>query len=100
MYKDFIHFFVLSCQKATYLLEKRNHTRLTVLEKWQLKLHLSICGYCAGYDKEARLIDEAIRKVAEEGKEKGNRKFSHLEVEEFKQRTVKKVKHRSKEIGK
>lgn len=66
MFKDFIHFFVLSCHQATSLIEKRMHTKLTCVERCQLKLHLHICDYCAFYEKEALFIDKAMRKLKEE----------------------------------
>lgn len=94
MYKDFIHFFVLSCQKATYLLEKRTHGKLNLIERIQLKLHLSICGHCARYEKEAKLIDKAIREVIKEQNEKELHLFTEAELKQAKERMVKQVKKR------
>ncbi|MGL5957359.1 MAG: hypothetical protein ACRCZZ_01960 [Phocaeicola sp.] len=98
MYKDFIHFFVLSCKKATYLLEKKNHTHLNLWELLQLKLHLSICSYCAGYEKESQLIDEAIRRVAKAQAENENSHFSKAEIEEIKKRIAKEVKEQNQKL--
>ena len=94
MYKDFIHFFVLSCQKATYLLEKRSHGKLNFIERTQLKMHLSICGHCARYEREAKLIDQVIRKVIKEQNEKELNLFTETELKQAKDRMVKQVKKR------
>ncbi len=61
MYKDFIHIFVLSCTKATYLLEKKFHARLSFIEKLQLKLHFKLCSYCSCYEKKAELLDRLAK---------------------------------------
>ena len=41
--KGIIHLFVLSCEKATFLVEKQLYTSLLPLERLQLRIHLSIC---------------------------------------------------------
>lgn len=64
--KEFIHFFVLSCNQATLLIEKKMHARLTYVEHFQLKLHLHICMYCRFYEKEAMFIDKAIHKLKDQ----------------------------------
>lgn len=60
MYKNFIHFFVLSCEKATFLIEKQLHTRLLPLEKLQLRLHLSLCQYCTAYKHKALFLHKLM----------------------------------------
>ncbi|MGL6178705.1 MAG: hypothetical protein ACRC13_05735 [Tannerellaceae bacterium] len=64
MYKDFIHLFILSCNKASFLIEKRFHMRLSCVEKLQLNLHLWICGSCNQYHTDAAIIDKTIRDIA------------------------------------
>ena len=91
MYKDFIHIFVLSCHKATYLLEKHRHIKLSFKELLQLKIHLSLCGYCAGYAKEADFIDSAIRKIAEQNNYASGKGFSDEELQRIRERILSEI---------
>ncbi len=50
----------LSCRKATELVEKQWHFRLTPLESAQLKFHKSMCEACARYEKQSLLIEQGI----------------------------------------
>lgn len=70
MYKRIIHFFVLSCKKATFLIEKQFHTSLSPLEKLQLQIHLSLCNYCTAYKYKAIFLDKlmADKRTMDEGK--------------------------------
>lgn len=60
MYKRIIHLFVLSCEKATFLIEKQLHTTLSPLEKLQLRTHLSLCKYCTTYKVKAIFLDKLL----------------------------------------
>lgn len=59
--KALIHFFVLSCLKATLLIEKRNVLPLSFIQRIQLKLHLRICDKCTTYEKQSVLIDTLLK---------------------------------------
>lgn len=54
---------VLSCKKATELIEKRSMTKLNILDRIQLKIHLSMCKACNQYSKQSEFIDLAINKA-------------------------------------
>lgn len=54
---------VLSCKKATELIEKRSMTKLNILDRIQLKMHLSMCKACNQYSKQSEFIDLAINKA-------------------------------------
>ena len=56
------HFFVLSCLKATMLIEKSNVLPLSFTQKVQLKLHTTICDKCNTYQKQSQLIDSILKK--------------------------------------
>ena len=60
--KLIVHFFVLSCLKATLLIEKRNVLPLSLLQRIQLKLHLRICDNCTKYEKQSEVIDTILKK--------------------------------------
>lgn len=89
MYKDFIHIFVLSCAKATYLIEKRLHRKLNPIERLQLRMHLSLCRYCSDYNKKAELLDKLTR-ISVSDNEKST-VFTADEVEMFKKRVCEKI---------
>jgi len=52
---------MLSCLKASELIEKRNYSPLTIADKIQLSVHLSMCTACKTYEKQSILIDKAIK---------------------------------------
>jgi anti-sigma factor ChrR (cupin superfamily) len=53
---------MLSCRKATGLVEKRRHCRLESMESIQLKVHLSMCRNCSNYAKQTSLIDRLLNR--------------------------------------
>ncbi len=55
-----MHFFFLSCLKATELIEKRFHFKLSLTEKIQLELHKMMCDACRRYEKQSEIIEEQI----------------------------------------
>lgn len=84
MYKRFIHLFVLSCEKATFLIEKQFHTSLLPLEKLQLRVHLSLCKYCTAYKSKAIFLDKLL---TDEITLKQNKdQFSEQEVDHLKEK--------------
>lgn len=84
MYKKFIHIFVLSCKKATFLTEKKLHTSLSPIEEWQLKTHLSLCPYCTAYTHKAIFLDKLM--LDDRISEQINNHFSEKEVDDLKER--------------
>ena len=51
----------LSCLKATELIEKKLHFRLTLTEKCQLKMHKMMCGACRRYEKQNLFIENSLK---------------------------------------
>lgn len=51
-------FLYLSCKKATFLISKKEEGKLGMLERVQLKLHLSICGFCTRFEKQTRFFSK------------------------------------------
>ena len=60
MKKRIIHFFVLSCRKATGLIEKSIYFKLSALERLQLRWHLTLCDACTIYKKQSGLLHELL----------------------------------------
>lgn len=50
----------LSCLKASELIEKKIHFKLSFREKMQLKIHKSMCNACRIYEKQSTLIEKGI----------------------------------------
>ncbi len=57
---------MLSCLRATELVEKKLQVRLNFKEKVQLKLHVKVCKACSDYEKQSILIDKALRSNRDE----------------------------------
>lgn len=60
--KKLMHYLMLSCKKATELIEKKTVVRLSFKEKVQLRMHKSMCDACTAYEKQSRKINELLHK--------------------------------------
>lgn len=60
---------MLSCKKATELIEKRLVTRLSVIEKIQLKMHTAVCSQCSAYENQSDIIEKCIADIHQPTKE-------------------------------
>lgn len=52
---------MLSCHKATLLIEKSHARPLSFVERVKLKMHLAMCDKCAGYQKQSLIIENALK---------------------------------------
>ncbi len=55
-----MHILFLSCLKATELIEKKFHVKLSFKERLQLKLHKMMCDACTMYEKQSALIEKGM----------------------------------------
>ena len=55
---------MLSCRKATELMERKLYSDLGQTEKFQLFLHTRMCDACQLYEKQSRFMDSVLRKQA------------------------------------
>ena len=53
---------MLSCVKATELIEMKEHIPLSLLKTMQLHMHTAMCSGCRNYLKQSRLINELLQK--------------------------------------
>lgn len=60
----------ISCCKASELVEKKNISSLSLVEKLQLKVHEIICKGCLAYEKQSRILEEGAKKVFNEYRKK------------------------------
>jgi hypothetical protein len=58
--KKLMQLLLLSCKRATELIEKKLLTKLSFREKVQLTMHKSMCDACTAYEKQSKLIDELL----------------------------------------
>lgn len=62
--KKITHLIMLSCRKATELIEKQFVAKLSLKERVQLNLHKSICDACTAYENQSRLLNDLLQKQA------------------------------------
>jgi len=82
--KKIMHIFFLSCLKATELIEKKFHFKLSVKETVQLKIHKMMCEACTQYEKHSTLIEKGISNL-------GKSKVQTIDVEALKSKISKKI---------
>ena len=58
--KKLSHILFLSCLKATELIEKKFHFKLSFTEKLQLQVHKSMCNACRLYEEHSEIIEQGI----------------------------------------
>ena len=51
---------LMSCRRATKLLEKKELVPLRPIENLELRLHLFACKYCSEYQKQHRVINDLM----------------------------------------
>ncbi|WP_018344487.1 hypothetical protein [Cytophaga aurantiaca] len=54
--------FVVSCEKSSFLIEKKLAGALSMKEHSQLFIHKLICDVCRKYEKQSILLDNLLRK--------------------------------------
>lgn len=62
MIKKLMNILMLSCRKATELIEKRIYFKLSKKEELQLKLHTSMCKACSSYEKQSHELNKILAK--------------------------------------
>ena len=80
---------MLSCKKASGLIEKKKDFGLSPVERFQLFLHTSMCDACKSWQKQSTDMDAALNNHFHSGKS-GNSTESLSE--ETKQKIIKKLK--------
>ncbi|MBW6490812.1 MAG: hypothetical protein K0B15_06400 [Lentimicrobium sp.] len=58
--KKLLNILFLSCFKATELIEKKLHFKLSAHEKIQLKVHKMMCDACSRYEKQSIFLEKGI----------------------------------------
>ena len=60
-----------TCKRATFLIEKRQNTRLSVREWLTMQAHLAICPLCPLYKKLSELLQRMIKKLYQQRRQTG-----------------------------
>lgn len=50
-----------NCKEATFLIEKKQLTGLTVREKIRLKIHLAGCAMCRTFQQQSMIINRTVK---------------------------------------
>lgn len=58
--KNITSILLISCRKATELVEKRDIAGLSIGEKMRLHVHTSMCNACTHYQKQSKIIDQLL----------------------------------------
>jgi hypothetical protein len=53
---------LVSCKNASRLISQRRERELTATERWKLKWHLAVCAMCLAFEKQLRILAEAMRR--------------------------------------
>ena len=59
---NIINVMMLSCVKATELMEMKEHVPLGLLKTMQLHMHTAMCSGCRNYLKQTKLINQLLKK--------------------------------------
>jgi predicted anti-sigma-YlaC factor YlaD len=54
---------MLSCVKATELMELKEVVPLSIKKKIQLRMHVAMCSGCRNYMKQTKLINQLLNKI-------------------------------------
>ena len=52
-----------NCNKATYLIEKRQLSKITLREAVELRIHFLGCYFCRLYDKQSKVINSMVKEL-------------------------------------
>jgi hypothetical protein len=77
------------CRHATYLIEKRQETSLTLKERLQLAIHLWGCSVCRLFQRQSRAISHSLKTLFQ-----GAAKQSHTLDESVKKEMQEKINER------
>lgn len=60
--KKLMQYLMLSCYKATALMEKKNNGNTSFINNIQILMHTSVCNACKEYEKQSRVIENTLKK--------------------------------------
>jgi hypothetical protein len=60
--KKLMNRLMLSCRKASELIDKKSLIKLSWKENLQLNMHTAMCDGCKAYEKQSHLLDNILHK--------------------------------------
>jgi len=86
--KKLMNILMLSCKKATELIEKKMYFKLTKVESVQLFMHKSMCDACTAYESLSKILDKVLKEEINPSKILQHKHPSS----DFKQNIISKIK--------
>jgi len=63
MFEKLMNALMLSCVKATELMEQKEYIPLSFQQRIQLQMHVAMCSGCKNYKKQTVLINKLLNKA-------------------------------------
>ena len=60
---SYLNKIIYNCKQATFLIEKKQLSRLSFREEIELRIHLAGCGMCVLYNKQSRVINNMVQQL-------------------------------------
>ncbi len=73
----------MSCEKTSYLIEKRELSKLSLGEKFSMRFHLLWCRLCQKYSSDSKILGMILKALH---KHEGHSHLSASEKEEMKKK--------------
>lgn len=54
---------ILSCTKATFLISKKEEGKISVVENFQLKMHLAVCKFCNRFQQQTKFFTSQSKEL-------------------------------------
>jgi hypothetical protein len=67
--KKLMNILMLSCKKASKLIDKKSLVKLSWKENLQLNMHTAMCDGCKAYEKQSLILDHILHKHIQYGDE-------------------------------
>ncbi len=83
---------MLSCKKASELIDKSDEIKLTLMEKLRLSFHVAMCEGCKSYRKQSLFIYKVLNRKSKINPEN----ITHLENNPLKTQIITKIESLSK----
>ncbi len=80
---------MLSCKKATELIEKKAAKKLGLIEAIRLRMHTLMCSACAAYEKHSHTLDQVLSKWTKKEENNKNKTLS----DDVKSKIINKIKN-------
>lgn len=83
-----MHYMMLSCDTATFLMTKREYQKLKCKDNLQLNLHLLGCKFCRAFNKQNTILTEKMQMIRENPPMEKLSDKKKIEIEESLRNTI------------